>query len=372
MHQVVVVEQHELRTHDGHHVVGRMAGKVDARRGRFQAVSCRLAAAVPCATPRRHGRALRGGSRRHRRAARLVLLCDRPRPLGDAAAAFHRRLPARFRRDDGSPRRPRGPARVHRLAACREHPHASLPDQRRHRGRRRARSRRILRARLRRRARGAPPDHGSLRGRARQAWRPLGHPRAPRHHRAAADLARVKPALGLRGIVENERRYAWLIALAVLTGVRAAVGREGPIAQIGGSIGAAVARLARLATEERKVLIACGAGAGIATTFNAPLGGLLFAQEIVLLGEVHLANFSLIVVATTTAVVAARGLLGNQPVFPVTPFELDTYWECFTYGVLGVVIGLLAVGYIRFFHAVAARARRNPWPRPLVLLAGLP
>ena len=272
----------------------------------------------------------------------------------------------------------------------------------------------------------------------------------------------MKPALGLRGIVENERRYAWLIALAVLTGVLgavgnvvfrdailgatwlfqgrvaplgrigiplaliggglvllaldrlfpgevlgygfprflemlhlhgasvkrrwmvvktlgaaislgagAAVGREGPIAQIGGSIGAAVARLARLATEERKVLIACGAGAGIATTFNAPLGGLLFAQEIVLLGEVHLANFSLIVVATTTAVVAARGLLGNQPVFPVTPFELDTYWECFTYGVLGVVIGLLAVGYIRFFHAVAARARRSPWPRPLVLLAGL-
>src|SRR5207249_1107347 len=331
----------------------------------------------------------------------------------------------------GGPRRPRGPARVHRLAACREHPHASLPDQRRHRGRRRARSRRILRARLRRRARGAPPDHGPLRGRARQAWRPLGHPPAPRRHRAAANLggrpeihlgsrdthdtprrlwrwetegidlsrvprmprwprqprhagrawyypftlasgsdprhgsrvallARVKPALGLRGIVENERRYAWLIALAVLTGVLgavgnvvfrdailgatwlfqgrvaplgrigiplaliggglvllaldrlfpgevlgygfprflemlhlhgasvkrrwmvvktlgaaislgagAAVGREGPIAQIGGSIGAAVARLARLATEERKVLIACGAGAGIATTFNA-------------------------------------------------------------------------------------------------------
>ena len=272
----------------------------------------------------------------------------------------------------------------------------------------------------------------------------------------------MKPALGLRDVVESERRYAWLIGLAVVTGMLgavgnvvfreaiagatwlfqgrftslgrggiplalvtggltllaldrlfpgealgygfprflemlhlhgasvkrrwmvvktlgaalslgagAAVGREGPIAQIGGSIGAAVARLGRLATEERKVLIACGAGAGIATTFNAPLGGLLFAQEIVLLGEAHLANFSLIVVATTTAVVVARGLFGNEPVFHVMPFQLDSYWECLTYGVLGVVIGLLAVGYIRFFHAVAARLRRSPWPRSVVLLAGL-
>jgi len=272
----------------------------------------------------------------------------------------------------------------------------------------------------------------------------------------------VKPALGLRDVAESERRYAWLIGLAVVTGVLgavgnvvfreaiagatwllqgrfaplgragiplallsgglallaldrlfpgealgygfprflemlhlhgasvkrrwmvvktlgaalslgagAAVGREGPIAQIGGSIGAAVARLGRLATAERKVLIACGAGAGIATTFNAPLGGLLFAQEIVLLGEAHLANFSLIVVATTTAVVAARGLFGNEPVFHVMPFQIDSYWECLTYGVLGIVIGLLAVAYTRFFHAVAARLRRSSLPRAVVLLVGL-
>src|SRR5438552_5010889 len=127
------------------------------------------------------------------------------------------------------------------------------------------------------------------------------------------------------------------LGAAISLGAGAAVGREGPIAQIGGSIGAAVARLGRLAAEERKVLIACGAGAGIATTFNAPLGGLLFAQEIVLLGEAHLANFSLIVVATTTAVIVARGLLGNEPVFHVMPFELDSYWECLTYVELGSV-----------------------------------
>src|SRR5437867_12130816 len=67
------------------------------------------------------------------------------------------------------------------------------------------------------------------------------------------------------------------LGAALSLGAGAAVGREGPIAQIGGSIGAAVARLGRLATADPKVLIACGAGAGIATTFNAPLGGLLLA-----------------------------------------------------------------------------------------------
>jgi CIC family chloride channel protein len=143
---------------------------------------------------------------------------------------------------------------------------------------------------------------------------------------------------------------------AISLGAGAAVGREGPIAQIGGSIGSAVALLARLPAEQRKVLIACGAAAGIATTFNAPLGALMFAHEIVLLGEVQLANFSLIVIATTAGVVASRGIFGNPAVFHVPFFTLESYWECAS---------------TRLFHAVAAAARRLPLPRPVILLTGL-
>src|SRR5439155_871634 len=117
----------------------------------------------------------------------------------------------------------------------------------------------------------------------------------------------------LPGVVRVERQYAWLMALAVVTGLLGATGNVVFRTAIGG----AVALFARLSTEQRKVLIACGAAAGIATTFNAPLGALMFAQEIVLLGEMQLANLSLIVVATTTAVIAARGLFGNAPVFTV-------------------------------------------------------
>src|SRR5438552_2361069 len=161
------------------------------------------------------------------------------------------------------------------------------------------------------------------------------------------------------------------LGAAISLGSGAAVGREGPIAQIGGSIGSAVALFARLSTEQRKVLIACGAAAGIATTFNAPLGALMFAQEIVLLGEMQLANLSLIVVATTTAVIAARGLFGNAPVFTVPTFVVESYWECLSYALLGVVLGLLAAFYTRLFHAIAGHLRRLPVPRWMVLLGGL-
>jgi CIC family chloride channel protein len=161
------------------------------------------------------------------------------------------------------------------------------------------------------------------------------------------------------------------LGAAVSLGSGAAVGREGPIAQIGGSIGSAVALLARVSGEQRRILVACGAAAGIATTFNAPLGALMFAHEIVLLGEVHLPNFILIVIATTTGVIFSRSVLGSAPVFTVPPFAVESYWEGITYGLLGLLLGVLAAGYTRFFHAVAARLRRLAWPRAVVLVAGL-
>jgi CIC family chloride channel protein len=136
------------------------------------------------------------------------------------------------------------------------------------------------------------------------------------------------------------------------------VGREGPIAQVGGAIGSAVAQFRRLGPERAKVLVAAGAGAGIATTFNAPMGGLMFAQEIVLLGHTELANLTLLIVATLTAVVTSRAVTGNDAVFHVPEFVLRSYWEMLTYGAMGAMFGVLAASYIRFFHATADVFRR--------------
>jgi CIC family chloride channel protein len=157
-----------------------------------------------------------------------------------------------------------------------------------------------------------------------------------------------------------KRRWMFVKAIgaSLSLGCGASVGREGPIAQIGGAIGSAVARLRNLSPDRVKVLVAAGAGAGIATTFNAPIGGLMFAQEIVLLGHTELANLTLLIIATTTAVVAAHAFQGSHSVFLVPQFQLRSYWEMFTYGVLGVVLGIMGAAFIRFFHFTAGAFRK--------------
>jgi chloride channel protein, CIC family len=157
-----------------------------------------------------------------------------------------------------------------------------------------------------------------------------------------------------------KRRWMFVKAIgaSLSLGCGASVGREGPIAQIGGAIGSAVARLRNLSPDRVKVLVAAGAGAGIATTFNAPIGGLMFAQEIVLLGHTELANLTLLIIATTTAVVAAHAFQGSHNTFLVPQFQLRSYWEMFTYGVLGVVLGIMGAAFIRFFHFTAGAFRK--------------
>ncbi len=170
-------------------------------------------------------------------------------------------------------------------------------------------------------------------------------------------------------------KRAWIVVkalgAALSLGAGASVGREGPIAQIGGAIGSAVAQLCRLSAERAKVLVAAGAGAGIATTFNAPIGGLMFAQEIILLNQIELANLSLLIIATMSAVVTERALTGNSAVFAPAPFVLKSYLEMVTYGLMGVAIGVIAAGYIRFVHRVADFFRRLEWPAWVKLGTGL-
>jgi chloride channel protein, CIC family len=171
-----------------------------------------------------------------------------------------------------------------------------------------------------------------------------------------------------------KRRWILVKALgaALSLGAGASVGREGPIAQIGGAIGSAVAQFRRLSVDRAKVLIAAGAGAGIATTFNAPMGGLMFAQEIVLMGQTDLTNVVLVVIATFTAVVTSRTMLGHgSAVFHPVTFVFTSYWEMLSYGLMGVVLGLLGAGYIRFFHGLGHQIRGIKLPQWAKLMIGL-
>ena len=110
------------------------------------------------------------------------------------------------------------------------------------------------------------------------------------------------------------------LASAISIGSGAAVGREGPIIQIGSALGSAFAQVIRLSTWQKITLLSAGAGAGIAATFNTPLGGVLFALEI-LLPEVSNRTFLPVVVATGSATTIGRVLIGPDPAFRVSDIQ---------------------------------------------------
>ena len=141
------------------------------------------------------------------------------------------------------------------------------------------------------------------------------------------------------------------LASALSIGSGAAVGREGPIIQIGAALGSAFAQAIGLSTWQKITLLSAGAGAGIAATFNTPLGGVLFALEI-LLPEVSNRTFLPVVIATGAATTLGRMLIGPDPAFVVPeiqflpPLALG-FQEALAFALLGILCGVAAWAYIR-------------------------
>ena len=106
------------------------------------------------------------------------------------------------------------------------------------------------------------------------------------------------------------------LASAVSIGTGAAVGREGPIIQIGATLGSSFGQMIQMAPWQRITLVAAGAGAGIAATFNTPIGGVMFAIEL-MLPELSARTFLPVALATGAATFVGRIFLGLQPAFVV-------------------------------------------------------
>jgi CIC family chloride channel protein len=142
------------------------------------------------------------------------------------------------------------------------------------------------------------------------------------------------------------------IASAISIGTGASVGREGPIIQIGASFGSTLARRLSLARWQKITLLSAGAGAGIAATFNTPLGGVMFAVEL-LLPEVSNRTFLPLVIATTTATTIARVAFGLEPAFFVPETALSEVTGVSPvlfvgYALLGIAAGIASWAFIRF------------------------
>jgi len=145
------------------------------------------------------------------------------------------------------------------------------------------------------------------------------------------------------------------LASALSIGSGGSIGREGPIIQIGSSFGSTMGQIIRVPPWQRITLIAAGAGAGIAATFNTPIGGVLFAVEI-MLHEVSARTLIPLAISTATATYVGRLFFGPYPSFAIPALEMpffhvDNFWMLLSFVGLGILLGIVSACYIQSIYA---------------------
>ncbi len=149
----------------------------------------------------------------------------------------------------------------------------------------------------------------------------------------------------IRPIVAVAKSFASAICIA--TG--GSVGREGPIVQIGAALGSTLGRVLRLSARRIRTCVGCGAAAGIAATFNAPIAGAFFAGEVIL-GGFAFGSFGAVVISSVTATVIARSFLGDTPAFLIPAYSIVSPAEMINYVILGFLAGFAAVLFVQLLH----------------------
>jgi len=161
----------------------------------------------------------------------------------------------------------------------------------------------------------------------------------------------------MEAVLANRSRIAPRVAFlkplsaAVAIGTGGPFGAEGPIIQTGGALGSVIGQLIDSTAAERKVLLACGAAAGMAAVFGTPIAGIILAIEL-LLFEFRSRSFIPLVVATTLATEVRYHLLGRGPIFQMTPAHYDVITGLPFYLGLGLLCGLVAVALTEGLYRV--------------------
>ena len=162
----------------------------------------------------------------------------------------------------------------------------------------------------------------------------------------------VMEAVALKGGVIRKRVVVVKsLASAISISTGGSVGREGPIVQIGSAIGSVLGQFMKVSADRMRTLVGCGAAAGIAATFNAPIAGSMFALEVIL-GDFGLATFSPIVISSVVATAISRAFLGDIPAFIVPAYELVSAWELPMYLMLGIFCAAVGVTFTKTLYRI--------------------
>ncbi len=161
------------------------------------------------------------------------------------------------------------------------------------------------------------------------------------------------------------------LASAFTIGSGGSAGSEGPIVQIGSAIGSTIGQALHLSDDRVSNLVACGAAAGIAAVFNAPIAGVIFALEVILGGRFTVRYFSSVVVSAVAASIIGRVAFGNVWAFVIPKeYGVNSLWEYLLYLLLGVLAALIGVAFTRLLYATEDffddRKRIPGWVQPAI------
>jgi chloride channel protein, CIC family len=149
----------------------------------------------------------------------------------------------------------------------------------------------------------------------------------------------------------------------------ASIGREGPLVQISSLVASLIAQYRELPVAQRRQLVACGAAAGIASAYNAPIAGSFFVAEIIL-GTVVVEALGPLILAAVVATFTAQVLHGGGPIYKSPGFNLQSPLELIPLGCVGLFVGFLAPAYLWFLRTVQRLFSKVTLPVPIKLALG--
>ncbi len=170
-----------------------------------------------------------------------------------------------------------------------------------------------------------------------------------------------------QGNLSARSSFVKIVSAAFTISSGGSIGREGPLVQLAAVLASLVGRWIGMPTARLRLLVACGAAGGIASAYNAPIGGALFVAEIIL-GTLSMESFGPLVFSSVIATLTVRQFLGTDPLYEISMplVKLTSNWEILPHLLLGLVAGLAAPWFLRGLRAserLFAATRLPPFAR---------